>query len=36
MYWYVFSVCIEIDLVVWVVQINVISLWGIGVDLLSA
>ena len=31
-----FSVGIEIDLVVvWVVEINVISVWGIGVDLIA-
>ena len=32
----VFSVGIEIDLVVvWVVEIGVISVWGIGVDVIS-
>ena len=30
-----FSVGIEIYLVVWVVEIDVISVWGIGVDLIS-
>ena len=36
MYWYVFSVGIEIDLVLlWVVEIDAISVWSIGVDLIS-
>ena len=30
-----FSVGIEIDFVVWVVEIDVISGWGVGVDLIS-
>ena len=30
--WNGFSVGIEMDVVVWVVEIDVISVWGIGVD----
>ena len=30
-----FSVGIEVDFVVWVVEINVISVWAIGVDLVA-
>ena len=33
--WHDFSVGIEIDLVVWVVEIDVTSVWGVGVDLIS-